>query len=93
MPTLDGYAKLKISAGTETGKVYRLRSKGMPNVEGYGRGDLHARIVTEVPVKLNGKQKKILQEYQESVVEKNYPASKKFRDKAEKFYKRKKAMK
>jgi molecular chaperone DnaJ len=93
VPTLDGFAKLKISAGTETGKVYRLRSKGMPNVEGYGRGDLHAQIVTEVPVKLNGRQKKLLFEYQENIVEKNYPAAKKFREQAEKFFERKKAMK
>jgi len=93
VPTLDGFAKLKISAGTETGKVYRLRSKGMPNVEGYGRGDLHAQIVTEVPVKLNSRQKKILQEYQENIVEKNYPAAKRFREQAEKFFERKKAMK
>jgi len=93
VPTLDGFAKLKISAGTETGKIYRLRSKGMPNVEGYGRGDLHAQIITEIPVKLSSAQKKALAEYQNAIVEKNYPASKKFKEQAEKFFERKKKMK
>lgn len=93
VPTLDGYAKLKISSGTETGKVYRLRSKGMPNVEGYGRGDLHVQVVTEIPVKLNSAQKKALAEYQNNIVEKNYPATAKFKDKTDKFFERKKKMK
>ena len=93
VPTLDGFAKLKISSGTETGKTYRLRSKGMPNVEGYGRGDLHVHIITEVPVKLSNAQKKTLAEYQKAIVEKNYPESNKFKEQAEKFFERKKAMK
>lgn len=93
VPTLDGFAKLKISSGTETGKIYRLRSKGMPNVEGYGRGDLHVHIITEVPVKLSSAQKKALTEYQNAIVEKNYPASNKFKEQADKFFERKKAMK
>ncbi len=93
VPTIDGFAKLKIAAGTETGKVYRLRNKGMPNVEGYGRGDLHVQIMTEVPVKLSSKQKKALSEFQGHVSESNYPSAKKFREQADAFLERKKAMK
>ena len=92
VPTIDGFAKLKIASGTETGKVFRLRNKGMPNVEGYGRGDLHVQIMTEVPVKLNGKQKKALTEFKNHVADNIYPASKRFREQAEAFLERKKAM-
>lgn len=93
VPTIDGYAKLKIASGTETGKVFRLRNKGIPSVEGYGRGDLHVQVVTEVPAKLSGKQKKLLTEYQSTTSDSNYPAAKRFRDQAEAFFERKKAMK
>lgn len=92
VPTIDGFAKLKIASGTETGKVFRLRNKGMPNVEGYGRGDLHVQIMTEVPVKLNGKQKKALAEFKSHVSDNNYPSAKRFREQAEAFLERKKAM-
>ena len=92
VPTIDGFAKLKIAAGTETGKVFRLRSKGMPNVEGYGRGDLHVQVVTEVPVKLNSKQKKALAEFESQSSDSNYPSVKNFHEQAEAFLERKKAM-
>jgi molecular chaperone DnaJ len=92
VPTIDGFARLKIAAGTETGKVFRLRNKGMPNVEGYGRGDLHVQIMPEVPVKLNGKQKKALADFKSHVDDSNYPSAKRFREQAEAFLERKKAM-
>ena len=93
VPTIDGFAKLKIAPGTETGKVFRLRSKGMPNVEGRGRGDLHAQVVTEIPVKLSSKQKKALIEFKDNVTDKNYPSAARFREQAKTFLERKKAMK
>ena len=93
VPTIDGFAKLKIAPGTETGKVFRLRSKGMPNVEGYGRGDLHVQVLTEIPVKLSSKQKKALNEYKNNISDKNYPSAQRFHDQAEAFFERKKAMK
>jgi molecular chaperone DnaJ len=92
VPTIDGYAKLKIAPGTETGKVFRLKGKGMPNVEGYGRGDLHVRIIPEVPAKLNSKQKKTLKEFQEVAEESNYPMGRKFARLAEDFFERRQAM-
>ncbi len=92
VPTIDGFAKLKLAPGTETGKTFRLRGKGVPGVEGYGRGDLHVQIVAEVPVKLSSKQKKVLRELSESGTEHNYPGQSKFMDQAERFYERKKAI-
>lgn len=92
VPTVDGYAKLKLSAGTESGKVFRLRGKGLPSVEGYGRGDLHVRVVAEVPSRLSSKQKKILKEFREESSDSNYPDREKFRERAEAFFERKAAM-
>jgi len=92
VPTIDGYAKLKVAPGTETGKVFRLRSKGMPNVEGHGRGDLHARVSAEVPVKLNTRQKKLLKEFEGLRSPSNYPEMTRFGEKVDAFFERKKAM-
>ena len=92
VPTIDGYAKLKLAPGTETGKVFRLRGKGMPSVEGYARGDLHVRIVAEVPGKLNSRQKKLMEELGETWGVMNFPAHRHFEKRVETFYERKKAL-
>ena len=63
IPTLTGRAKVKIPPGTQSGTEFRLRGKGVPNVRGYGRGDLVARVLVEVPTRLTGKQREILEEY------------------------------
>ena len=93
VPTLEGNARLKIASGTETGKVFRLKGKGMPSLDGYGNGDLHVRVIPEVPRKLNGKQKKLLKEFQESITESNYQDMARFKDESESFYERKDAIK
>lgn len=64
VPTLDGRVKLKIPAETQTGKLFRLRGKGVPPVRGGGVGDLLCRVVVETPVKLNKRQKELLAEFQ-----------------------------
>lgn len=92
VPTLEGYAKLKVSAGTQTGKVFRLRGKGMPRVDGYGHGDLHARIMVQVPVRLDSMQKKLARELLDLSVEKNYPAEREQEKRMDAFYERKEAM-
>jgi molecular chaperone DnaJ len=92
VPTIDGFARLKLSAGTENGKTFRLRSKGMPSVEGRGHGDLHVKIYTEVPVKLSSKQKKLLKELQEEAQESNYPEKRDFLETAKAFYDKKEAI-
>jgi molecular chaperone DnaJ len=62
VPTLDGAAQLKIPAGTASGKVFRLRSQGMPSVYGHGRGDLLIRVQVEVPKRVTGREKELLTE-------------------------------
>tara|TARA_R110001592_G_scaffold215025_1_gene468221 strand:+ start:82822 stop:83958 length:1137 start_codon:yes stop_codon:yes gene_type:complete len=69
VPTLDGRVKLKIPPETQTGKLFRLRGKGVKPVRGGGVGDLLCRAVVETPVKLNKKQKALLEQFQESLGE------------------------
>lgn len=64
VPTLDGRVKLKIPAETQTGKMFRLRGKGVEPVRGGPAGDLMCRVVVETPVNLNKKQKDLLKEFQ-----------------------------
>ena len=92
VPTLDGYAKLKVAAGTQSGKVFRMRNRGMPDVEGYGRGALHVRVTPEVPTKLSGKQKKLFKQLEEMQEENNYPGVKELHEKAEAFFERRDTM-
>lgn len=67
VPTLEGRVKLKIPAEAQTGKMFRLRGKGVKQVRGGPVGDLLCRVVVETPVKLNSKQKDLLREFQESL--------------------------
>jgi molecular chaperone DnaJ len=69
VPTLDGRVKLKIPAETQTGKLFRLRGKGVKPVRGGTVGDLLCRAVVETPVKLNKQQKALLEQFQESLGE------------------------
>jgi len=78
VPTLDGKVSLKIPAGTQTNKMFRLRGKGMPNVHGYGRGDQLVRVVTETPTRLNDRQKKLLKEFGEMSGDNVHPMRKRF---------------
>lgn len=67
VPTLDGRVKLKIPAETQTGKLFRLRGKGVTPVRGGGIGDLLCKVIVETPVNLTDKQKDLLREFQSSV--------------------------
>ena len=66
VPTIDGKVKVKIEAGTQPEKVLRLRGKGIPDVNGYGRGDLLVRVHVWIPKKLNSDEKKMLESLQNS---------------------------
>jgi molecular chaperone DnaJ len=89
VPTLDGYARLKIDPGIETGRVFRLRGKGAPSVDGYGRGDLHVRVVVEMPAHLSSRQKKALKDFADAHTDDNYPLARAVRERAEAFFKAK----
>ena len=93
VPTIHGYARLRIPPGTETGSVFRLRSKGLKGVRGAPEGDQHVRINVEVPLNLNGKQKDLLQQFGESCNDKNHPLLTKMKKQVTEFYEHKKAIK
>src|SRR3954468_8272736 len=67
IPTLDGSAKVKVPAETQTGQVFRLRGKGIKGVRSTYPGDLMCEVVVETPVRLTDRQKEILRELDESV--------------------------
>jgi molecular chaperone DnaJ len=65
IPTLDGVAKLKVPSETQTGKVFRLRGKGIKGVRSSSHGDLLCHVVLETPVSLTERQKELLKEFEE----------------------------
>lgn len=67
VPTLDGRVKLRIPTETQTGKLFRLRGKGVRSVRGGAVGDLVCRVVVETPVNLNKKQKELLREFEQTM--------------------------
>ena len=66
IPTIDGKVKVKIDSGTQPGKVLRLRGKGLPNVNGYGTGDLLVNVSIYVPEALNKEEKSALEKMEDS---------------------------
>ena len=88
IPTIDGgKAKIKIPAGTQSGKQLRLKGKGMPYIRGSGYGDLYVQLNTEVPISLNKEQKELLEKFRQIENEKSNPSIKKFFEKAKNFWK------
>ena len=69
VPTLDGRVKLKIPDGTQTGKLFRLRGKGVTPVRGGSPGDLLCRVAVETPVNLTKRQRELIQELRETLQE------------------------
>ena len=86
VPTPEGEARLKIPAGTHNGKVFRLRGKGVTSLRGGAPGDLDARIVFEVPVALDRKQRELLEEFAKISREGTYPEAQSFANKTRIFY-------
>jgi len=89
IPTLDGHAKIKIPAETQTGQVFRLKNKGIRPVRGSVTGDLFCHIVIETPVKLTSRQKELLREF-EAINQKDpgahNPRAKNWLDKMREFF-------
>jgi len=87
VPTLDGgKAKVKIPAGTQNGKQFRLKGKGMPIMRNKEYGDLYIQATTEVPVSLTKEQKKLLEQFQKLEDNKTNPFVKDFFEKAKRFW-------
>jgi molecular chaperone DnaJ len=74
IPTLEGDAALKIPEGTQSGKEFRLRNKGVPYLNEHGRGDLIVRVVIQTPKKLTKVQKELLRQLGETLTVENTPA-------------------
>lgn len=86
VPTLDGKLKIKVPAGTQTGKLFRLRGKGITAIRHGGAGDLLCQVKIETPVNLNKKQKELLKEFSESCGKKHHPESDSFFGKMKSFF-------
>jgi molecular chaperone DnaJ len=86
VPTLTGKAQIKIPAGTQPATIFRLKGKGVKNLQGYGVGDLHVRVVVEVPTHLNSAQRAKLQEFAELCDASVNPIGKSFFERAKEFF-------
>ena len=94
VPTLDGKVSLQIPEGTQSGRVLRLRGKGLPPLQPRMdpeqlkrmRGDLYVRVFVEVPTKLNARQRELLEEFAEQSGHEVSPATKGFMEKIRDFF-------
>ena len=86
IPTLSGSASIKIPAGTQSGTTFRLKGRGVKNLQGYGTGDLNVKVNIEVPTRLNKDQKAKLTEFADLCGDDVNPQSKSFIEKAKIFF-------
>ncbi|WP_018992191.1 molecular chaperone DnaJ [Aromatoleum toluclasticum] len=89
IPTLEGMARLKIPAETQSGRVFRLRGKGIRNVRSQAHGDLMCHVVVETPVNLTERQKELLREFEEvsrGDADRHNPKAKSWMDKVKEFF-------
>ena len=78
IPTIDGKVKWTLPAGTQPGTTFRLKGKGIPTLQGRGRGDQYVTVVIETPRSLNKEQKEALRRFSETLGENNYEKRKSF---------------
>jgi molecular chaperone DnaJ len=89
IPTLDGHAKIKIPAETQSGKVFRLRGKGIKGVRSQHHGDLMCHVIVETPVSLTERQKELLRELEtlnQADGDRHNPRAKSWMDKVKEFF-------
>jgi molecular chaperone DnaJ len=89
IPTLEGQARIRIPPETQSGKVFRLRGKGVKGVRSHAPGDLHCHVLVETPINLTERQKELLREF-ESISQKDAghhnPQAKSWMDKVKEFF-------
>ena len=78
IPTIDGKVKYELPEGTQSGTTFRLKGKGIPELNGRGRGDQYVTVYIETPRNLNREQKEALKKFAESVGDNNYEERRKF---------------
>jgi molecular chaperone DnaJ len=89
IPTLDGTAKIKVPPETQSGKVFRLKGKGIKGVRSHSHGDLHCHVVIETPVNLTDKQRELLREFEaisQKHPDRHNPRAKSWMDKVKDFF-------
>lgn len=84
--TLDGRESIKVPEGTQSGKEFRLRSKGVPHLNAHGKGDLIIEVRVETPGKLSKRQKELLRELEETMAVNNEPQSRGLFDKVKEMF-------
>ena len=78
IPTIDGKVKYTLPEGTQSGTTFRLKGKGIPSINGHGRGDQYVTVYIETPRNLNKEQKEALKKFAETMGDNNYEERKKF---------------
>jgi len=89
VPTLDGEVSLKVPAETQSGKVFRVRGKGVRPVRSHATGDLYCRVEVETPVKLTSEQKELLEKFNESLLaggDRHRPRTSSWKDGVRRFF-------
>ena len=87
MPTLSGRAEIELPEGTQSGKTFRLRGKGLKGIRSSYPGDMYARVVVETPVRLNDRQKQLLRELEATLKDpKHSPQTRSWMDKVKDFF-------
>ncbi len=86
VPTLDGKVRYTVPEGTQNGAVFRLREKGIPNINGRGRGDQLVYVQIEIPKNLTAPQKELLKQFADATGMKNYKNKQKFSDKIKNYF-------
>ena len=88
VPTPEGMAKIRLSPGTPSGKIFRIREKGAPSLNGRTTGDLHARVIVEPPVNLSAEQKILWQKILALEKPGNHPQAQRLAAQSAEFFKR-----
>ncbi|MGO8968838.1 MAG: molecular chaperone DnaJ [Myxococcaceae bacterium] len=86
VPTLEGKVKMRVPSGTQSGKVFRLKGKGIAHLHGGGRGDQHVRVVVETPTDLSSEQRELLERFAELGGERSQPQVKSFLEKVRELF-------
>lgn len=87
IPTLDGKVTMKVPAGTQSGKIFRLKGKGIISIHERVRGDEHVRVIVETPTNLNASQRRLLEEFTNASGEDTFPKAASFLKKIGSFFK------
>ena len=87
VPTIDGNVEMKIPAGTQSGKIFRLKGKGMPSLRGGYSGEQYVKVMLQVPKKLTSEQKNLLEQFAQISGDKVFSSGDSFKEKIKKVFK------